>query len=347
MKYIHTLTGLRGIAAFIVFFSHAASRELFPRAFGHGFGQVGVMMFFMLSGFLMAYLYIDTECDQSAVADFLLARVGRVFPLYYLLLIGSIVASFWLTADSWYPYKFFDGAITAKSLLMFEAPYVFWTIPVEVQFYLLFVGLWYLHKRRGWSWWALILAGGIAMVPSVAVFLLTSVFLRIVCSYVFAFFIGLLTALLFDRIKQTPWLVKLAGYAGLPAFILLWINLPELRAQHGLAVPGDLFFRTWADPITWAIIYALFVSACLNSRSVAFLNWKPFAYLGEISYGFYLYHFPVLMFFIERTHLHPALTFLFALAVTIGISHLSLVAFETPLRQRIRKLRTGTGALGA
>jgi len=56
MKYIHTLTGLRGLAALIVFVSHSANVGLLPHFFGTGFGQVGVMIFFLLSGFLMSHL---------------------------------------------------------------------------------------------------------------------------------------------------------------------------------------------------------------------------------------------------------------------------------------------------
>ena len=58
MKRIHTLTGLRGIAALLVFISHCGAQSILPSFLGKGFGQIGVMLFFVLSGFLMTHLYI-------------------------------------------------------------------------------------------------------------------------------------------------------------------------------------------------------------------------------------------------------------------------------------------------
>ena len=62
-KEIGALTGLRGVAALIVFVSHGANEGVLPAMLGNGFGQIGVMIFFVLSGFLMGQLYLRRSLD--------------------------------------------------------------------------------------------------------------------------------------------------------------------------------------------------------------------------------------------------------------------------------------------
>ena len=76
MSYINSLTGLRGMAAFIVFISHCANQGMLPAIFSNGFGQIGVMLFFILSGFLMGHLYLDKEANSDSVKLYLLARAN-------------------------------------------------------------------------------------------------------------------------------------------------------------------------------------------------------------------------------------------------------------------------------
>ena len=109
---IQSLAGLRGMAAMIVVVSHSANLGFLPSVLGSGFGQVGVMLFFVLSGFLITYLYAEKEFNRQNVLQYCLARIGRVFPLYYFLLIASIILTAALAGDTFYPYLFdFKSAI--------------------------------------------------------------------------------------------------------------------------------------------------------------------------------------------------------------------------------------------
>ena len=168
MSYIHTLTGLRGLAALLVFISHSANLSLLPSFLGSGFGQIGVMIFFVLSGFLMSHLYINKDFHRENVKSYALARIGRVFPLYFILLFISILISKYFYTD--FVYNFNASTELVRALTLVEAPYVFWTIPVEVQFYIVFLGFWFLYKKNC-SPYILLLYIFLSMLPSIFIYM--------------------------------------------------------------------------------------------------------------------------------------------------------------------------------
>jgi peptidoglycan/LPS O-acetylase OafA/YrhL len=69
---IRKLNTLRGLAALIVFITHFSDiTNWLNGAFGGGAGAYGVMLFFLLSGFLMAYLYLDQEFNKVNIKAYL------------------------------------------------------------------------------------------------------------------------------------------------------------------------------------------------------------------------------------------------------------------------------------
>ncbi|MCW8830320.1 MAG: acyltransferase [Gammaproteobacteria bacterium] len=333
MKYIHTLTGLRGLAALMVFVSHAANETLLPNIWSKGFGQTGVMIFFVLSGFLMTHLYVHEDFNRTNVIKYSLARIGRVFPLYLILLAISLIITKYIYSDFYYKLDNISQSINA--FLFIEAPYAFWTIPVEVQFYLIFIGFWFVHKRSP-SPITLVLFVTVTMLPSVILYIGFSKLPRFVSLYSYAFFIGVATALYQERIRNNKLIKKYASATGYPLVILLlFIYTPFNREQFELTYFESTYLRTWGDPITWLIVYGVFICAILNTRSMAFLNYKPFVYLGGISYGFYLMHYPILMYF-KDMKINSALQLIFAFTVTTILSHISYHYFEKRLGKKIK-----------
>ena len=256
MKYIHSLTGLRGLAALMVFISHSANESLVPSVLGHGFGKIGVILFFMLSGFLMAHLYVGEDCSFRNIVRYAAARIGRIVPLYFLLVMISLVISHFVCPD--FCYQFSGISSVLKALLFISAPSVFWTIPAEVQFYAVFLALWFLIRRfskRSVLILFLLLTGVRVLFGRTDWFQHGPDF---VVRYSYAFLLGVVTAFYYPRIRNSAMVRKVASIVAIPSILLLFLNLPVLRNQCGLFLWGNGQLDIWTDPITWTIVYSVF-----------------------------------------------------------------------------------------
>jgi peptidoglycan/LPS O-acetylase OafA/YrhL len=89
---IRKLNMLRGIAALIVAVCHYSNHTNFLNGMlGRGSGQIGVMIFFILSGFLMSYLYMKKKFGKNEVSRFVIARAARVIPLFLVVVLCSYI----------------------------------------------------------------------------------------------------------------------------------------------------------------------------------------------------------------------------------------------------------------
>jgi peptidoglycan/LPS O-acetylase OafA/YrhL len=135
---IDAITGLRGLAALLVVYAHLtdfgfyAHNPLFP-------GEIGVMIFFSLSGFLMSFLYLEKKLTPPAVINYVISRVSRIAPAYLVAIIISLII--YTQFDNNFPYKI-SGNNILRHLLFLGNESVFWSITPEVQFYFIFLVIW-------------------------------------------------------------------------------------------------------------------------------------------------------------------------------------------------------------
>ncbi len=329
------LTGLRGLAVGIVVVSHSANLGLLPSVFGFGFGQIGVMIFFTLSGFLMAYLYLCRAPDRANIIAYASARVGRVVPLYVAVVIASLAITTLLYGEFHYAFGLDDPMPLAQTLLFIRAPYELWTIPVEVQFYVVFAVMWLLYPRFGRRAIAVIAAA--VLVPAVAYYALFHSNPAILPMYGYPFFLGVATAVFLPKLKRIL-VGRLPSVLGLILLAAVLVNLPVLRERLGLSLaPGKLFASTWLDPVTLILVYALFLACVLNLRSLGFLDSRTFVFLGTISYGLYLVHRPILEIVTKVIGATPLALFV-GVGAAVALAWLSHRFFEAPTMRAIRRL---------
>jgi peptidoglycan/LPS O-acetylase OafA/YrhL len=86
---IPALDGVRAVAALLVMFLHFSLANHVPEAIKHisTFGQTGVDLFFVLSGFLITRILVSSRSSPTYFSHFYIRRALRIMPLYYLFLI--------------------------------------------------------------------------------------------------------------------------------------------------------------------------------------------------------------------------------------------------------------------
>lgn len=312
---------LRGIAALAVVFHHSWSLGTMPRFPGYwvfeGFGTWGVSLFFMLSGFLLADHFWRGE-RKGRLRAFYVRRVFRIVPAYYLNI--AILFLFFAQHDALFSRTGAEQLVSNVTFTQFLRPEtasnlnvngVLWTLSIEAILYLVMPLLaWLVGRTFGLGALALIVVGlgyrlyvaragqglqdfyfGVGAEPTNARLYLARQFLGILP--LFAVGIGLkwLTTQRNLRLRLTMPRCVPSGVA--IVFLLmpsvLWLVFIE-RAS---------FYTHWV----WFtgfdfVLGVLFVPAVLFVASPLPVS-KRFdrgaVWLGERSYGLYLWHFPIIL----------------------------------------------------
>lgn len=293
---IGELDGLRAIACLAVVGFHYFSRwapplndaSLYPYGASLAavplfrFGYMGVQLFFLVSGFVIALTL--TRCDTATT--FVIRRFARLFPAMLLaasatyLVIRLLAPHFWtLPAINFLPSLTFTHPYVYQHLFGLDSQFmdnVYWSLFVEVRFYA----------------WAALLYFGL----SKAKFLRNAGVLVTVAIGVQAlkhFFPGSATLGLADWIffpRYAPWL-----FSGV-AFWFIWRGRPHRLAWVIVAeaLIANLVYSV-ADPggFEWVVVlalYALFTSFALGARFLRIVGGRTLTTIGAASYSLYLLH---------------------------------------------------------
>ena len=350
---LDALDGLRGLAVAAVLLYHS------QLSFARG-GYLGVSLFFTLSGFLITSVLLTQERDQHRVrlGGFWARRARRLLPAAMLALAGVLLYGAMIASDdqlrnlrgdifatlgyvaNWHFY--FSGQSYAR-LFSTPSPVLhFWSLAIEEQFYLVFpvvVALvaWGTRGRRR-VLGAIVLVGVVASVLASRVLYRTGGSARVYYgtdTRAAELLIGALLAVILagrvTPIRQTSTRVRIVatvGGAGALGVMLWW-------------------WATVAQDASWLYRGGLAVHACCAATVIAaarvdgplsrVLSWRPLARLGVISYGVYLFHWPIFLWLSpERTGLATAPLLALRLLVTLTISTASFVLVEQPILRGTR-----------
>ena len=167
-RHIPALDGIRGIAILMVLSVHFLYTSAFPvapPAWLHvfhtlQFGWMGVDLFFVLSGFLITGILLDTRASSNYFRSFYVRRALRIFPLYYLVVSADIFLAPWQQHIPWLAlgvpdrtlrlafFTYTNNWIQPFAINSGRSLSAFWSLAVEEQFYLIWPGLLYLLHRR-------------------------------------------------------------------------------------------------------------------------------------------------------------------------------------------------------
>ncbi|HSC55363.1 MAG TPA: acyltransferase [Phnomibacter sp.] len=342
MRYIKELDGIRFIAIAFVLLQHFA----IPIGERISAGYFGVELFFVLSGFLITRIIYDSSGSTLGYyKKFIGRRALRIFPIYYLiigllLLAGEPSAKAYLLPLATYTFNYTIAEHSLRGI-----PFIhFWSLCVEEQFYII------------WPFIILLLRNRFRLLLATLAFIIVAGWAQMLFHFIpmpksydhfglfpraYALSLGGLTALLCRQYPAAPkWMQH------------QWIELASLMVLIiSLVIAHPLMYVI--TPSVSALFLAKIYYSELQWPALQQLLQKKWAiYLGRISYGIYLYHIPVSVYFTRyifnpyiwnkinfkalgplagiQHHAWP-LKFVLFTALSIGVAHLSFQYIEKPL----------------
>lgn len=278
-------------------------------------GWVGVDLFFVLSGFLITGILIDSRDSARYFGDFYIRRVCRIFPLFYAVAIFSFVVLPWtgllpetksvrfdsVGRDEIFYWLFLSNfAIAAAGLWRHGIMDVTWSLAIEEQFYLF--------------WPFIVRAARNRLIPLCLALIAVSTIGRTIAElagvnrvalYVLTFFrldglaAGAIVAVLWREWQQTrlrDWSRKTAAL-GLTGFLVsAMIGGTLAQWDSGAVTTAGLLFIN----IFFAGVLGCALCAAPGDRLYRFWTVRPLLFLGKLSFALYLFHLPIRAFIRDR-----------------------------------------------
>ena len=308
-RHIECLDGLRGIAAFWILIGHSAllTGACLPLVQTLG---LGVDLFILLSGFLMVFQYRLRAAKEPwekprTWCVFWVRRFFRIAPLYYVTLVVALQFGGMLLADrsaidaftgagpqlaTRYLDQSFANVILHTTFLFgllpdyaYRTPLPDWSIGLEMQFYAAFPFLMLFQRRFGWTATALTLTAAAIAITLVlrwqGIAFPMPTFLPMKLPI---FLSGMLAAGAIDAGRKKT---------------LLWGALAVLLVSVPMPHSGASVVRPLLAVILFALVHGHQLSGVIGNavtRASRVLGNRFFHWLGELSYGTYLWHLLVL-----------------------------------------------------
>ncbi len=355
------LNGLRFWAAFIVILHHVEQFKLwqklpnfFMTPFVESIGHQGVALFFVLSGFLITYLLL-VEWEKThhiAVKNFYIRRILRIWPLYYLIMILTFfILPYFITIG---PVAKLHEHFGLKILLfLFMLPNVLrvtespvvganqsWSVGVEEQFYILWPLL--IRKFR----------------KNLLKFLIIFIVLKFTVSVIMAISLDYILTpdyryMAYLRTIQRFWdlfQIEQMSFGAIGAYILFYKKEKILQMVYHPAAQifmglGIIFllgtrFLFIGHTILEAMIFIILILNISTNKSFFLKLENPwYAYLGNISFGIYMYHtlcIAIVMTILQKIGLDKenwiafnAILYSVSIILTIGLAGLSYKYYES------------------
>ena len=340
-RHRRDIEGLRAVAVLLVVLSHAGV----PALAG---GYVGVDVFFVISGFLITTLLVRelATTGRISLTRFYARRAVRLLPASTLVIVVTLICSWiWLSpvriaeyagdalASAGYAVNI-RLAVAGTDYFAGTAPSPFqhfWSLAVEEQFYLLWplliLGTFAIRRRRR-------LLASVLTALTVGSLLYSAYELTRAAPW--AYFglpsrawelgVGALVALGAFRLTRLPrWTLPLLGWGGLAAIVGSGLGYGDGTAFPGLAA---------LPPVLGAA--GIIAAGCATAGGAGkLLALRPLQSIGRVSYGWYLWHWPVLV--IAPAALGGELGLRGRLLLCAGALLLAYVSYgfvENPVRHR-------------
>lgn len=376
--FFPNLNGVRFLAALVVIIHHVEGTKfwfglpnIYTSTFVGGiFGKLGIILFFVLSGFLITYLLLEEYKRLSTISikGFYMRRILRIWPVYYLI----VLLSFFVFPN----FSFFDIPGFSEYIPDHFVP--------KVIYYLTFlpnVGYTlYEHVSYATQVWSVGVEEQFYLIwPLVVLFALKKKKVLLTLISVIVIYLCIKTAVVVDYANHLDnegamkrWLfwdhfsIDCMAIGGIGAYLLFYnkeqvLNflfnkylqvivyaIIAITTVKGLVVP-------WYNNEWYAIVFTIVIlNLAANKNSIINLEFKPLNYLGKISYGLYMYHniahtvlLKVIMLYsiMDVSSITGGIIYhLLSIAFTVVLSALSYEYFEKwflSLKDRFASVKSG------
>lgn len=357
---LDALTALRFVAAVMVVSAHGA--DVYGAAVGRPLQFVlagGLSFFFVLSGFVLAYNYPRLD-RPGAVADFLVLRIARLWPLHaagLLVFLALVPRHGWVAQgidpllagvlnlsllQAWVPIPGYASAFNGPT----------WTLSVDLFLYLLFPLLLAPFAAAPWRTWVACAAASVVcavaagMLPPPATAGLGDWNAHMLARFfpparLMEFATGLLAARLFvehgHRLPSGRAAATLLELAALAACALVLGRLHELLV---VALPLGVGVADWIGQVGAAPLLALLIVVLAHGRGFVAraLALRPAVHLGDLSYATYILHIPLLHVVIALAlvaRVGPLAAAALSWLALLLAAHLAWRSVELPARRAI------------
>jgi len=310
------INGLRAVAILMVMWMHSSFYFLDLQSPGqqiyHSFislGTHGVDLFFVISGFLITGILIDTSGQKNSLKKFYIRRTLRIFPVYYLTLVLGISLLFFIVPDfslgireaMYFVYlQNLFSVVDIEEIAYFR---VFWSLAVEEQYYLFWPVIFLWARKQSWELFlcitlifASVLGRSILVDGGAFVTARDITFLHMdgLC-------LGGLLAVLIHKFGKSERMRKIS-------FMSL-IMIGTVYALYAIFSKGsfaDIEIVLKYGIIIFSLFYFFLLMWILtnpeNNLFKTILRSPPLQSIGSVSYGMYIFHGPIMFFAIEHSY---------------------------------------------
>lgn len=325
-RHYPELDGLRGLAVLLVICYHV---------FQLGIGWMGVDLFFVLSGFLITSILLDTKANANYFSSFFIKRFLRIFPLYFAVLIvyftPYLLAAGTAKATDSVPYFLYVQNIVFSLRNAWPVNYLaplnhFWSLAIEEQFYCLFPVLIYFVPRK-----------------YLTVLFLLSIASSIACRYYFWSIQNPVATYAFSLCRSDGLVIGATAALFVRRFTHLHLGMmvPVVLLFLGQMTIGVHFDHPWYQLVGYtvnALFFAVLLLVSLSGLPVVkrVLAHPVLRHFGKYSYGLYVFHhiyFSQFEFYVQRMGISHStyIVVLLTLVATYITARLSYALFEQPI----------------
>ncbi len=336
--HVNSLDGFRGNAILILLLTHSSNWEMFfARHLNFQLaGRAGACLFFVLSSYLLSRQMIAILSENKPLVPnfkkFYIRRFLRIYPLYFvgLILLGALTYFYGKVGMYTYPIS-----NTPWHLLLLRGDGIFWTLAVELKYYLalpffmlicyrltkfqlnktvLFLlafyaaafGLWFLLKFRPFP------------------------FMEALPAFLMGTFIATFEFNQKEKVfsKNTGIILDLVGII---CIVIMLLHIPyyhDLLFRNKMDIKQPLFYVFFGSLWTIVMLSARFGSGFIKR----IFEIKPLIFLGTIAYSIYIFHLPILFFTnSEWLGLPQDLKVYFFVFTTLLVATIGYLLIERPL----------------